>query len=461
MQVDTLSSPTVEIVSELTSLFSLEKEWEELVSRSSGTIFQTFDWQRLWWKHFASKSHHLFVVLVRENGRLIGIAPFFLQTFEMMGFRTFRQLKLIGSGLRSERSPVLSVEREGPGDYLDVIAERGQEEKVAQSVRGFVRDNQYLWDEIELQNLPEDGILLNQVLPGMQGPDFEVAKEPTDVCPKVLLPNSLDEYLASLRIKVRRNLRHSYRAYFEDPEFTVEDFGSGQNMEGALQALSLLHQKRWNMVGYPGLFSDNRFESMQRELVKTLNKSDRIWIKILRHKGKPVAGRLGFKFNGQVCDYLSGFELGQQSGSGSYSGTGMALIVSVIKQSIDSHMRVFDLARGDEAYKFDLTSTIYRNYRVKVLSKTLRRRRIHAAYKISSAEYSLFSRIACESDIFKLRAKEKGILLAVPSYTRHVIERLSGHPLKAPAFFRGKGITAFLNGKHGSNREKGKIGETS
>ncbi len=448
LQPDTSLQPTIEIVTELTILRSLEKEWDELVSNSSGTIFQTFDWQYLWWKHFASDSQrHLLVVFIRENGRLIGIAPFFLQTFLMMGFRIFRQLKLMGSGLKSEKTPVLSVEREGPGDYLDVIAERGQEEKVADSVCRFITDNDDLWDEIELQNLPEDGVLLNHVLPRLQASDFEIAKEPTDVCPKVLLPKSLDEYLGSLRIKVRRNLRHSFRAYFENPDYTAEEFGPEGNLDGALQALSLLHQKRWNMSGYPGLFSDKRFETMQRDLVKTLSKKDRVWIKLLRHEGKPVAGRLGFKFNGQVCDYLSGFEMGQQAGSVSYSGTGMALIVSVIKESIESNWKVFDLARGNEAYKFDLTSTVYQNYRVTLRRKRMNRHHIHMAYRMSSVGYSLLSRAACESEIFKLRKEEKGFIRAVPSYAGHFVGRLSGRSSKLPRL-------SARNGAQGVSKEK-------
>lgn len=419
-------SEKVHIVTDENALGSLASEWDALVSRSSGTIFQTFDWQYLWWKHFASKpQHHLLVVLFRENGRLIGIAPLFLQSYTIMGFRIFRQLKLLGSGLRSEKSPVLSLERDGPADYLDVIAERGSEQKVATSLSSFLKNNGYLWDEIEFQNLPEDGILLNYVLPRLSAFDLEIFKKETDVCPKVLLPDSLDKYLSSLRIKVRRNLRHSYRAYFENPEYDVGDFGQKGNVDGALQSLSMLHQKRWNAIGYPGLFSDYRFESLQRDLVKALGKKGKVWIKVLRHQGKPIAARLGFKHNGQVCDYLSGFELTRRSGSPNYSGAGMALILSVVKESIESKCGVFDLARGDEAYKSDLTSTVTRNYRVSVRPKRDHGRR-YFTYKMSSGRYSLVSRINCESTIFSMIAKERGGLLAVPSYIQNLIGRLSG-----------------------------------
>jgi CelD/BcsL family acetyltransferase involved in cellulose biosynthesis len=462
LAADMKPSLSTQLIDEESALPQLAAEWDALVSKSSGTIFQTYDWQFLWWKHFASKpQYHLIVVLIREKERLIGIAPFFLQSHTMIGFRIFRQLKLIGSGLQSKKSPVLSLEREGPGDYLDVIAERGCEDKVADSVSDFLKNNDYLWDEIEFQNLPEDSILLNSVLPRMEAPEVEIAKKATDVCPRVTLPQSIDEYLASLRIKVRRNLRHSYRAYFENPEYSLEEIGAKGNVDGALQILSLLHQKRWSAIGYPGLFSDQRFEAMQRDLVKALSNKGRIWMKILRHQGKPVAARLAFVYNGQVCDYLSGIDRTQQSGSASYSGAGMAVILCIIKQAIESKYRIFDLARGDEAYKFDLTSDVPKNYYVTIRANRNNGHQRFFAYRISSAKYSLLSRIACESGIFKLIAKENGSLLAIPKYIGHVAKRLSKGSLTFYSISGINKLSAVFAGKSKRDSEKQKDKDAS
>jgi CelD/BcsL family acetyltransferase involved in cellulose biosynthesis len=415
----------LEIVTDLTSLELLSSEWDDLVSRSSGTIFQTFDWQSLWWKHFASGPRHsLYVMTLRENERLIGIAPFFVESFTFAGLRIFKQLRLIGSGLQSEKTPVLSLERDGPGDYLDVIAERGYEEKVGTSVAEFVTRTPHDWDEIEFQNLPEGGIILTHVLPRIQSSNFEVVKHPTDICPRILLPNTVDEYLASLRSGFRRNIRRSFNTYFTDNQFDVEDLRNEGDVNDALNTLSILHQKRWNVTGYPGLFSDSRFETLQRNLVKLLSEKGRLWLTILRHRGKPVAARLLYAFNGQVWDYLSGFEVNRGSGSPRFSGAGMALMFYAIKRSIESGFEVFELARGDESYKFDLTSTFTRNYRVTIQGRSRRRQWRHIAHRVRSAQYSIISRFACESAILNVIAKENGFFPSLPAYLSHLRGRL-------------------------------------
>src|SRR5689334_21294906 len=61
---------------------TLKPEWNELLHRSaSDCIFSTWEWQSTWWD--AYHSGLLWVIACRDDsGRLIGIAPWFIQTNE-------------------------------------------------------------------------------------------------------------------------------------------------------------------------------------------------------------------------------------------------------------------------------------------------------------------------------------------------------------------------------------------
>ncbi len=418
---------STEITTEESAFLSLAADWDKLAARSSATFFQTFDWQFLWWKHFGRRTHHhLLIVQVREGGRLIGLAPFFLQTHTLLGFRIFRQLKLLGSGLMSEYSPILSLEKEGPADYLDIIAETGYEDSVATKIAEFLTENNYLWDEVDLQDLPEDGFIISHLLPRLRPSEFEVTKSASDVCPKVNLPDSIDQYLASLRTNIKRSFRRAYRTYVESSDFNIEHLGPDGNTESAFQALTQLHQKRWNSIGYPGLFADKRFAAMQHDLIKALSGRDRLWIMVLRHQEKPVAARLGFAFNGRFYDYLSGIEQDNtRPGMHQYSGAGMALIFTSMDRALKSGAHVFDLLRGDEAYKFDLATDVPNNYRATIVSKMARRRKWKLFYRIHSAGYAYSMRVVCESAIFRVIAGENGTGNAVPKYLSHLFRRMT------------------------------------
>jgi len=91
---------------------ALRQEWNPLLHDSaSDTIFLTWEWQSTWWEHLGEGE--LYLVTTRtDEGRLAGIAPLYLTTSDD-GLKT---LSIVGC--------------RDVSDYLDLIAARGQEEKV-------------------------------------------------------------------------------------------------------------------------------------------------------------------------------------------------------------------------------------------------------------------------------------------------------------------------------------------
>ena len=53
--------------------------WNELVVLSGGTVYQTFEWQSLWWASYGSR-RSLHIVLFRADDAVVGIAPLFSGT---------------------------------------------------------------------------------------------------------------------------------------------------------------------------------------------------------------------------------------------------------------------------------------------------------------------------------------------------------------------------------------------
>src|SRR5438552_6877527 len=121
-----------------------ESEWNSLLSRScSDNVFLRWEWIHTWWKIF-KRDRQLFILTARSNGRLIGVAPFYLDTF---GPLRFKYLKLCSS---DDLSP----------DYLDIIAEIGRETEVLHTVWNYILDRTHLWDVISLDDLKTGSILL-------------------------------------------------------------------------------------------------------------------------------------------------------------------------------------------------------------------------------------------------------------------------------------------------------------
>src|ERR1019366_4521087 len=115
---------------------SLKDEWNALLSRSaSDNVFLRWEWIHTWWSIFGSR-FVLMILAVKEEDRLVGIAPFYVQT---VGLFRFRCLRLCSEGL----SP----------DYMDVIAQKDRENVVICAVSDYLADHSDEWDEIRFDNL--------------------------------------------------------------------------------------------------------------------------------------------------------------------------------------------------------------------------------------------------------------------------------------------------------------------
>lgn len=87
----------VRVVQSAAEFASLADEWESLQSGARWTsVFQTFDWQFLWWKTYG-RDQPLRLLLATESERLVGILPLYMQTVSTMRIRV-RLLRPIGIG---------------------------------------------------------------------------------------------------------------------------------------------------------------------------------------------------------------------------------------------------------------------------------------------------------------------------------------------------------------------------
>src|SRR5215207_3689869 len=137
-----------ETVGDAASFAAVEPEWWALWRRAPyATPFQSPAWLIPWWRHF--HPGELFVVAVRRGGRLVGLAPFYIED-GVLG----RRLLPVGISL---------------SDYLDVLLDPEHQEESGQAlVDHFVRERER-WDEWSLEELaPHAAALALPVPPGCQ-----------------------------------------------------------------------------------------------------------------------------------------------------------------------------------------------------------------------------------------------------------------------------------------------------
>ncbi len=434
-----LPSPiSVKIVMNENDFYALKNDWNKIVQNSSATIYQTFEWLYNWWKYFGKGNQynlHIILIYLSDESKdfegsdqskvdigkkLIGIGPFLIHNRSIAEFRVSRQIRLLGCGLHSGKSGSNAIEQEGLSDYLDVICDDEFKLKVAETLSSYFTYFKYIYDEIDFQNISNDSFIFTNLLPLMQKNEFNIAIKRSDICPRLIVPETFDSFMGSVKSSTRRRLKQTLKNVEEGSLCKIEEV-SLEDYDSSLLSLNQLHQKRWNELGYPGLFSDARVGRFVNEVNKEFLKLGILWFKILKINDKVIAARLGFKFNNRVYDYLSGFDNISASAS---LRPGLILILEMIKDAVAYSWHIVDFLRGAEEYKFEISSELGYNYHV-IINHTESQRKFKTA-QIKILEYitQLLHRIKNEKSIVILHAKLHGKILFVKPYLKFCFKRI-------------------------------------
>ncbi len=409
----------IEVVRDSISFFALRDEWEWIVAASPVTIFQTFDWQWLWWKYFGD-GLRLHILLFRYQNKLIGIAPLCLEVHHYFPLKPYHRLRWMGGGVKDFRSQ-WNLAEYGPSDYLDIIALPGFEARVGNSFLTYVLETKWL-DEVDLDNIHENGVLMNAVIPELRRSNYPFRLLQDHICQRITVPASLEQYFRGLRASVRHRLYQAQRAYMNGGIYTIQSVQSEAELRASLEDLVRLHQLRWNRLGYPGMFADKRFERFLREVAKRF--LDRGWLcfKTARVNEQCVAARLGFKFKDTINDFVAGLD---EKAPAAKRRPGLALLLSMIEDAIQSKMRAVNLVRGFETYKYELASVTSNNWKL-VISNLRSRRSIHVfLYRVLDYLKFLLRKSYFEWVMFRVHYREHGFPLFLFRYVSFRTKKLS------------------------------------
>jgi CelD/BcsL family acetyltransferase involved in cellulose biosynthesis len=401
----------VEVVDTPERLASLRGEWEELVSAGTGDIFQSFDWVSLWWKHYGvHPDRRLHVLVFRADGVLAGIAPLFIEQDRFAGFAFRTRLRMIGCGVgRNGSSDLLS--QFGVSDYLDVIARPDFENRVVDSFLGYLETHPEACDECELEHIPERSILNKLMLPRLKSGVLPHEANTTDICPRASLPATIGEYLSKRKPEVRTRINQARKA--ANKLYTIKAVDTEEELNRAFECLVGLHQKRWNELGYPGLFADSRFRKFQEEVIPSFFERGWIWCKTAETEDGCIAVRLGFAYRDTFYDFLSGFD---HASPAARKRPGIALLYSMILDAMSTGGRTLDLLRGDERYKFDFADGATQNSRIVIFSRlktpAARAMLIRCILKLRMAS----SLARKEWSLFKVQYGAHGLIKSAPRY---------------------------------------------
>ena len=184
----------VETVESVEGLMALEPEWTALLDRAEVRHpFLTLEWLLTWWESFG-RGRQLRVVVVRDAGGLVAVAPL------MLGRRRFMGLPLrCLESLANDHTPRFDV----------VVA--GRVEEVWDALWAHLLSRRNEWDLLRLCQLPREAPSRGQIERRAAADEFLVGEWAADESPFIRLTGSWGEYCRRGRSKHFANLRNRTR----------------------------------------------------------------------------------------------------------------------------------------------------------------------------------------------------------------------------------------------------------
>jgi CelD/BcsL family acetyltransferase involved in cellulose biosynthesis len=283
------ASLTVSVLSSFEETGPLREEWDSFVLSVGGDIYSSYDWCRIWWRHYGS-GRELRLFVFRKGSKLVGLAPMFIERI-WLGPVNVRIAKRVGSDFVPAVFSLPILTNWSNSIYRQMISDLVEIEKCDAIWFGFLPS--------------EDPSLasMRAVAKGTRGPFVLVRDAVAGVHISFHLPASFDEFVGGLEKRARQNYRRQLNLLKK--AFDIKQHIVSKPTDAAAQFLAFLafHTKQWEAEGKPGHFGDwPHSEAFNKDLVTEFAKLDRFRMVNLCADGNAVATQYALTF-GPNCHW--------------------------------------------------------------------------------------------------------------------------------------------------------------
>jgi CelD/BcsL family acetyltransferase involved in cellulose biosynthesis len=262
-------------------------------------------------------------LLVREQGRLVGVVP-------LLVYRRGdeRVLTLMGGGVSDDQDVILDPQIGGA-----VLGE----------VYAYVGAHHPEWDVCEFENLRAQSPLV-QAHVRLGWPAGHLVHHDTRVA--LALPVCADDLELVVPHGLLKQVRYLRRRAERDGLPASVEEASPATFAAMFDDLVRLHRRRWADRGETGMLTD-RLEAFHRVAASALRSRGLLRLYTLKLGGHVAAAFYGFSVKNRSAYYLGGFD----PAFSRYS-PGTLIVAHAIERAVtDDHAHTFDFLRGREAYK--------------------------------------------------------------------------------------------------------------
>ncbi|MEN6373598.1 MAG: GNAT family N-acetyltransferase [Smithella sp.] len=311
---------TVDVITSTEQFESIKEDWENLFNSCNNlSPFQTFTWNYVWWKHYG-KGKQLSIFTVRENNRLVGIAPFMVQS--RFGV--------------SELEPICGEHHYNfrliMDDHRDDIAAA-----IALKLSGSFQAG--------LVHLPYFTAGTNSVdilMAALNAEDWKEERWTRNISHYVSEENGFNSYMSRKSRKSRNNRNRERKKLDETGLVTLNHICLYELTENAMERIADIQKQSWlARRGQESLISP-----FYKEVIPALAQNNHAEIFLYEQSSEDIAYALNL-YCGDICYCLF---IGFMETKAQFM-PGKVLVMDALQKNLDRGINVFDFLYGEGEYK--------------------------------------------------------------------------------------------------------------
>lgn len=317
----------------------------------------TWEWLYQWTRQYLGGNRLWILIVVDEDGRVRGIAPFYIRVVRPRHGIGYREIAFLGT-------------EEVCSSYLDVIAESAYKQAIWQRLCRFLfQEAAEEWDIATLEEIPAESSTIGTLMDVFEEAGKVIEIRTSTCCPIISLPHSCADYRRVLSANHRYNLQRKRKALERLGLVSYHHIQKEPEASQAFDSVVRLHEKRWMLKGAGGgVFRRACFLAFHRDLVKVFEEKGWLSLSLLTLDDRPVAGIYGFVYEGAYYFYLPGFD----PTAAPRTSPGMLVLGHRIEQAIEEGLGCFDLLQGDADYKRVWANGIRRSLTIRAYNRRSR-----------------------------------------------------------------------------------------
>jgi CelD/BcsL family acetyltransferase involved in cellulose biosynthesis len=280
----------VQVISDYPAFLALEAEWNEAVDRAGvPDPFLRHEWIRTWWDCFAGK-RQLHIIVVRDAGRIVAIAPLMRESVQMYGL-PIRRIDVI----HNDHTPRI--------DFV-LTGDRGAGCRAIWNALYETRDQ---WDLLQLSRISRDSATRETIQRMAADAGCATGLWQGDVSPYLTLAGTWEQYQASLSAKFRSNLRNrlSRLTKFGEPALEVLD-DAGAIADARDEALRL-EASGWKQESGTSICSDPAVQRFYSLLAERATAQGWLRLMFLTVGGRRIATSYSSRYANRLFLFKTGY----------------------------------------------------------------------------------------------------------------------------------------------------------